>query len=181
MQRPDHSRAMNFLGAIALSMTDKMNRRIQERTGLNHALSAALIQIGMNPNETMVHLRKMIGLSQSNTSRVVDQLVNEGLITRARGVTDDNRYAVLNLTKAGEAVLNSAIEARYDVLQSALGHLNPSERDVLETLLEKILPHAVQSEEDSHVICRLCDYLGCPQDRCPADLCFRDQQPLSVA
>jgi DNA-binding MarR family transcriptional regulator len=179
MERPNHSRAMNFLGAIALSMTDKMSNRIQERTGLSPALSSALIQIGMNPDETMVHLRKMIGLSQSTTSRVVDQLVEEGLVTRERGLTEDCRYVILNLTTAGQVLMNIAIEARYDVLEDAVECLNIDERDALETLLEKILPHVVQSEADSHVICRLCDYIGCPQDRCPADACFKHEIPSS--
>jgi DNA-binding MarR family transcriptional regulator len=179
MERPNHSRAMNFLGAIALSMTDKMSNRIQERTGLSHALSSALIQIGMNPSETMVHLRKMIGLSQSTTSRVVDQLVEEGLVTRERGLTDDSRYVILDLTTAGHVLMNIAIEARYDVLEDAVEPLTRDERDVLESLLEKILPHVVQSEADSHVICRLCDYIGCPQDRCPADACFKNEPSSS--
>jgi DNA-binding MarR family transcriptional regulator len=181
VERPAHSRAMNFLGAIALSMTDKMARRIQDHTGLNHGLSAALIQIAMNPNESMAHLRKMIGLSQPNTSRLVDQLVREGLVTRERNFADDSRFALLNVTPAGQKVCDMSIGARYEVLGEVLDHLTIEERDFLETLLEKMLPHVVDSEADSHVICRLCDYGGCPQDRCPADHCFREEMPRNAA
>lgn len=175
-----NSRALNFLGAISLSMTDKMSRRIEEETGLGHVHASALIQIGMNPDENMLHLQRMTGFSQPNTSRAVAHLVKKGLATRKRGLTDDSRETVLNLTKAGTGVMRRALEARYDVLEQALADLNAAEREVFEGLLEKVLPHAVQSLADADVICRLCDYIGCPQHRCPAERCFREDNAIRL-
>lgn len=175
-----HSRALNFLGAISLSMTDKMSRRIEDDTGLGHVHASALIQIGMNPGENMLHLQRMTGLTQPNTSRAVAHLVKEGLVTRERGLTDDSRETVLNLTKTGTGVMQRALDARYDVLEHALADLDETERDALEALLEKILPRSVQSLADADIICRLCDYIGCPQDRCPAEQCFQEENAIRL-
>lgn len=168
-----HSRALNFLGAISLSMTDKMSRHIEGKTGLSHVHAAALIQIGMNPDENMLHLQRMTGLSQPNASRATDHLVKKGLVKRQRGQTDDNRQTILNLTKAGNRVMERALEVRYGVLERALTDLSQRERDAFEALLEKILPRVVQDLADADIICRLCDFKGCPLDRCPAEQCVQ--------
>lgn len=175
-----HSRALNFLGAISLSMTDKMSRRIEDKTRLGHVHAAALIQIGMNPDANMLHLQRMTGFSQPNTSRAVDYLVRERLVTRKRGLTNDSRETVLNLTKAGNRVMQRALNARYEVLEQALADLSETEHDALEALLEKILPYTVQDIADADIICRLCDYTGCPLDRCPAEQCFLEEAAIRL-
>lgn len=177
MENQEYSRGLNFLGAVALSMTDKIGRAIATKTGLNRTLAAALIQIGMNPGENMVHLRRMTGLTQPNTSRLVDALMRRGLVRRSFVPAGDPRSSALDLTHAGVRTMNAAIEERYKVLQTAFAALSPSERGMFETLLGKILPHVSDDEDDTHVICRLCDFAGCPQDMCPADHLYRADIP----
>src|SRR5690554_3584918 len=97
VENQEYSRGLNFLGAVALSMTDKIGRAIATKTGLNRTLAAALIQIGMNPGENMVHLRRMTGLTQPNTSRLVDALMRRGLVRRSFVPAGDPRSSALDL------------------------------------------------------------------------------------
>jgi len=116
-------------------------------------------------------LRRPLGLSQSATVRVVDALEADGLALRSPGA--DARSVRVELTAAGRKAARAVLRRRSAVVDTALGALSGSERDVLTGLLEKMLGALTTDDDHAERVCRLCDWDSCPEPRCPVDLAGR--------
>jgi MarR family transcriptional regulator, negative regulator of the multidrug operon emrRAB len=158
-----HERRDNMLGAFVLSVGDRLRRETEEAIGHTGAGAAALIMIAEFRDRTIEFLRRAIGLSHPATVRVVDRLVEQGLVRRRPA--GPGPAVALRATAAGERQARGILEIRQRVLADSLPELSPAESDVLVAILERALGGLSESPGTTH--CRLCDVMRCPRSDCP--------------
>jgi MarR family transcriptional regulator, negative regulator of the multidrug operon emrRAB len=166
-RRPEELRLENIVGAMSLAMVDKMEQAFAAETGRGPRAVAALMQIGAEPGLSIERLRRIIALSHSASVRLVDQLVDEGLVRREASTGSDKRARALYLTDEGETLFETARAARGRITQAALSRLSGEERHALEGIVAKMFPALVGPGDNDCVVCRLCDETVCPMEHCP--------------
>jgi DNA-binding MarR family transcriptional regulator len=87
---------------------------------------------------TVGELAQDSALPSSSTTRLCDQLVERGWLTR-RPDEGDRRQVQLELTDAGEACVAEVLEERGRRLRSARRALDPSQRAALSTVLPPLI------------------------------------------
>jgi MarR family transcriptional regulator, negative regulator of the multidrug operon emrRAB len=167
--RMDLPRLENLAGAFALSTGRRLERAVEEATGLGPAEAAALVALrNFADGGRQDLLRDALELSQPGVVRVVDRLVQRGLVERRRGAAADRREVQVAMTGAGREAVATALDARAEVLDRALAPLADGDRRRLEALLERLLAASTTDRASARSICRLCDGPACGHpDRCP--------------
>lgn len=155
----------NLLGAVALSLTDKLRDAVENATGFGGEAAAALVTIGAEPDSTIGFVASVIGLSHSGTVRLIDKLETEGLVKRRSG--SDGRASALRPTSKGKKRVRTILDARESALTEALAGLSISQRNDLSQLLSILLQGQVMDSDDEHKVCRLCDISVCYPAGCP--------------
>ena len=153
----------NMLGAFVLSVSDRLRRETEESIGHTGASPAALIMIAQFPGRSIEFLRQAIDLSHPATVRVVDRLVEQGLVRRRAG--GGGPAVALTATAAGKRQARRILQVRQNVIADSLPKLSREESDALVAILEKALGHLSGSPGTTH--CRLCDMKRCPRSDCP--------------
>ena len=153
----------NLLGAFVLAVGDRLRRETEEAIGHTGASAAALITVARFPDRTIEFLRQAIGLSHPATVRVVDRLVEHGLVRRRPAVSGP--AVALRATAAGKRQARRILEIRQRVIAESVPDLSPAESDVLMEILERALAQLSGSPGTTH--CRLCDMERCPRSDCP--------------
>ena len=104
--------------------------RAEMRSHRGHDLSVpqfrALTFINRNPEVSLSHLAEHLGLTLPSTSKLVDGLANQKVITR-RESKEDRRRLTLELTKSGEDILHTARSATLNHLKDVLRELTVDE------------------------------------------------------
>jgi len=169
MESTRQSRAANLLGAAVLALHDRLREATEEAANHGAAGPAALVTVGKYPGRSIEHLRGALGLTHSGAVRLVDRLVDAGLLRRFSG--SDRRSRMLELTPAGHAVAAAVGDRRLAVLDDALSVLDDAEQASLEGILQKLLAALVSDRRSVRRICRLCDEEACTAEdhRCPTD------------
>lgn len=157
-----------MIGALVLSMHDKITRNTRQELDMAGEAAAALVVVGNNVDLSVEALSKSLMLSHSGTVRLVDKLENQGLVERNRS-SDDTRSVALSLTASGRRRKSAILKARTGAINMALDALTTSEQEALLRIAEKML-FAVTIKDLSESMCRLCEEQVCPQDRCPITL-----------
>ena len=153
----------NMLGAFALVATDRMQDAIHDAFDQGGQTPAALACIGAGPGMTTSELMAVLNLSQPGTTRLVERLVEAGLVEKRAGA--DARQAHLHLTARGRRQRRRLLDARATALEALTATLSKEERRTMEGLLERMLTAYPSSEMDKYQACRLCDQAACV--RCP--------------
>jgi DNA-binding MarR family transcriptional regulator len=159
----DDDRRDNLLGAFVLAVADRLRLETETAVGHTGASAAALVTVAQFPDRTIEFLRGTVGLSHPATVRVVDRLVDDGLVVRRpapRGPA-----VALAATPAGRRRAREILDARRRVLAGALPELSEAESAALVGLLERALAHL--SDRPRTTICRLCDTRRCERGECP--------------
>ncbi len=175
----DRARVANLLGVVALAVADRTREAAEGAGGVGGAAAAALVHLHHRSGESVGALGRVLGLTQPGAVRLVDRLVELGLLTRsAAGATSDGRSVLLSLTATGQDRAAAVLTARATALQQVLAGLEPAEVERLVPLLEQLvvsLPPAGSRQQpgvDETVLhlCRLCDRSACRQDPgCPIE------------
>jgi DNA-binding MarR family transcriptional regulator len=162
-------RQANLLGALSLVVTDQTAQTVATAAGQSISAAAALSALHhFLDRPTLDQLRKVLGLTPSGAVRLVDRLVDAGLVTRGAG--DDGRSRSVTLTEAGERVAEQITAARAALLTDALDGLSSAERRTLHALMGRVMANIVHSKDGGAWICRLCDLDACGRAAglCPA-------------
>ena len=118
----------------------------QLRTAIEHDLSEFGVTARQLPVMVLTHtgranrpseLAQLIGIDRGAVTRLVDRLVEKGLVRRADD-PGDLRAARIELTERGRTlvpVLRAIVEARYE---ATLAHLEPDERGLLLSMLTRL-------------------------------------------
>lgn len=156
----------NVVGALALALSDSLHFGTQEQAPEPGPAAAAIALISHEPGLTIEQLRRALRLSHPGTVRLVDRLVNDGLLER-RASVEDRRAVALHLTHDGEASCAAILTARRTSIASALQSLSCEEREALGRLAEKLLGGLIQDVDTAYQVCRLCDRQSCKA--CPVE------------
>lgn len=159
----------NRLGALALRIADRLQLALTADG--KRSASAATALCGLHnflDAPTIEQLAAVLGLSSSGTVRLVDGLVEDGLVTRSRG--SDARETTVALTRAGRRAAKRMVDARAAVLADVLSPLSTGERAIFDDLLDRMLVGIVDGSRAKGWMCRLCDTATCGAERgqpCP--------------
>ena len=117
--------------------------RAEMRSHRGHDLSVpqfrTLTFIHRNPEVSLSHLADHLGLTLPSTSKLVDGLVNQKVVTR-RESKEDRRRLTLALTKNGEDILRVARGATQDHLKNILGELSADELSTIVRAMNLLQP-----------------------------------------
>ena len=160
------SKIENVFGALALAVTDALQRNAQGEAPEPGVATAAITLMAHVPGLSIEKLRRALSLSHSGAVRLVDRLVADGLAVRV-AAPDDGRAVALRLTGLGETSCAAILSARQDGLASALAILSAEELRQFGELAAKILRGLVGSEDHAYRFCRLCNNTICLD--CPVD------------
>jgi DNA-binding MarR family transcriptional regulator len=162
------AREANLLGALALLIADRTAEAVASAAGGSGSAAAALSALDQFLDRpTIDTLRRVLGLTPSGAVRLVDRLVEAGLVTRGPG--PDGRSRVVSLTATGRRAAARVAGARAAVLNRALGDLSAGQRQTLHRLLGRVMAGLVRDKDGGAWICRLCDLRACGRDEghCP--------------
>lgn len=132
--------AWSALLRLHAHLVPALDHQVRSATGLPLAWYDVLLELNAAPDRQMrmLDLGEAVVLSRSRVSRVVDELVSAGYVTRIAN-PDDRRSAFAHLTPAGRAALKSAAPVYLDGIRGRFGALTASEAATLRSLLEKVL------------------------------------------
>jgi DNA-binding MarR family transcriptional regulator len=151
--------AANLLAAAGVAIAD----RIQD-PALSASAVAALLTIAEWQPIGAQELAGIVGLSQSATVRLVDELVGAGL---ARRLDKKGRAVPLALTAAGTRRAKALQARRLSVAEAALASLGREERAALEKALPALLAGLTTSRACARHLCRFCAFATCRTGPCP--------------
>lgn len=147
-------RRRNLLGAFALALADRIRSDVEAASGLNLEAAAALATVAQQPGGNVEGLRQAIGRSHSATVRIVDRLVETGLIERRPA--DRGPAVALTATAAGRDRAREMLAARARAIDAVLATLDPASAAAIDTILETGLSGLAELPAGV-TVCRLCD------------------------
>jgi DNA-binding MarR family transcriptional regulator len=135
---------LHLMGLIVRShrlLTDRLGRELEQDVGIPLVFFDVLINVGAAPDGrvTMSRLSNDIALTTGGVTRLVDRMVEAGLVER-QACPSDRRSIHVILTVEGRNVLDRAIAAHIEGIDRHLmAHLSDKDRANLATALTKIL------------------------------------------
>jgi len=161
------ARLENLLGALSLDVADRL-----WSVGAAHDLSAseqsALVTLHEYPDRSTSWLGEVLRLTSGGATRLVDRLVDRGLVARSAG--PDARQRRLRLTAAGTRRAKALNAERLDVLRGLLAPLTADEQARLTRLLERLVGSLYDEHAPTLHTCRLCSREACRTGApCPLD------------
>jgi MarR family 2-MHQ and catechol resistance regulon transcriptional repressor len=135
---------LHLMGLIVRShrlLTDRLGRQLEDEVGIPLVFFDVLINVGAAPDGwlTMSRLSADVALTTGGVTRLVDRMVEAGLVER-RACPSDRRSIHVVLTPEGRDVLNRAVAAHIEGIDRHLfAHLDDADRAALTTALTKVL------------------------------------------
>ncbi|HSZ37546.1 MAG TPA: MarR family transcriptional regulator [Acidimicrobiales bacterium] len=135
---------LHLMGLIVRShrlLTDRLGRELEQDVGIPLVFFDVLINVGAAPDGrvTMSRLSNDIALTTGGVTRLVDRMVEAGLVER-QACPNDRRSIHVILTVEGRSVLDRAIAAHIEGIDRHLmAHLSDKDRANLAAALTKIL------------------------------------------
>jgi DNA-binding MarR family transcriptional regulator len=158
----------NLLGVVALAVTDRVREATEQACRAGGAAAAVLVHLQAHPDDTVADLAATVGVGGSGGVRLVDRLVDQGLLHRIAGAS--GRTIAVRLTAEGLHTADRVLAARREAIRSVLAGLDPVEQDQLEALLSALTSSVSGKGATAHRACRLCDRAACRQSPgCPLD------------
>lgn len=141
MSRCDDPRIHTF-GVLLEALTrlnQRFDRSLRERVGISQGWFEALLRIERSGGfMTMGELAEQIALTSGGVTRMVDRLVEAGLVER-RACESDRRVLYVALTLAGRGRLNEAVDVHLaDLDRELIGRLSEHERATLVAVMERL-------------------------------------------
>ena len=137
----DRIQTMGLLIRTHRRLTDSLGRELEETVGIPLVYFDVLIHVAGAPEGrlTMSHLSSDVALTTGGVTRLVDRMVEAGLVAR-QNCPNDRRSIHVVLTPEGQAVLERAVAAHIDGIERHLFEpLSVADRATLRTVLSKLL------------------------------------------
>jgi len=135
--------------------------------------AAALLTLLEFPGMAIVELAGILGLSHSATVRLLDGLVEEGLVDRERSRRDP-RSAELRLTARGRRMAGGIRRARLLSLEHLLAPLTQTQRSQFARLVQSVLTGVTGERAVARRTCRFCAHGICSGADCPIGSSLED-------
>jgi DNA-binding MarR family transcriptional regulator len=151
----------NRLGAVALTLSDRIREATEAATGTAGGVPAALVSLHEWADGSSVEvLAGAMRVSHSRAVRVVDRLETAGL-ARRESDPSDGRRALVRLEPAGRELAKRALDARAGVLRAVVGSLGAADVRDLDRLAAALLDATTVDTRAAMGTCRLCDAHVC--------------------
>jgi len=98
--------------------------------------------------ESPTELSEMVGTSRANITRIIDELVEDGLVTRSTASRDARRQ-VITITTAGRKKVRDTVPRIAEPLQIGFSELSEKEMSTLDTLMRKLI---VSFDKSAHAL-----------------------------
>jgi DNA-binding MarR family transcriptional regulator len=137
----DRLRLMTLIVRTHRQLTDRLGRELEQNVGIPLVFFDVLIHVGGASEHrlTMSRLSSDVALTTGGVTRLVDRMVEAGLVAR-ENCPNDRRSIYVVLTPEGQAVLQRAVAEHIDGIDRHLvARLDDRERAALEVALVKIL------------------------------------------
>lgn len=120
-------------------LNQRFDRSLREHVGISHSWFEALLRIERSGGAmTMGELAGQIALTSGGVTRLVDRLIEEGLVVRQPCATD-RRVLYVALTEAGRTKLSEAVDVHLvDLEEQLTGRMSESERALLVAVMERL-------------------------------------------
>lgn len=158
-------RTANLLGALACEIAERLDQRLKNHPNESDSAAAALNVVGFYEGCSNNALSRALKLSHTTTVRLIDKLVEQGLVERREGI--DRRAVSLFLTRRGRERARTIVKDRCLALNEIVDVLSERQRDQIDKLAEVLLRSLTTSAQEADHICRLCDDDACPPENCP--------------
>jgi Transcriptional regulators len=114
---------------IHKGLRDRINHNLQPH-GVNDTQWTALTMLYSSPERFIYpsDLSHIVDASRTSMTRVADEMVAKGWISRA-GCESDRRKIVLTLTDAGAALVESVIPSQWKLYQAVWQDFSPAEKN----------------------------------------------------
>jgi DNA-binding MarR family transcriptional regulator len=119
------NRVMDVASAIIRIVKSELRKQAAE--GLSYTGVQAVAFLMSKPGASVGEVASYLGLGAATASKVVDQLVNQGLVDRAPSASDRRRLE-LRLREEGLRALRAAKEPAYAAITERLAPLAEPER-----------------------------------------------------
>ncbi len=122
-------------------LTDSLERELEQSVGIPLVFFDVLIHVGAAPEGrlTMSTLSSDVALTTGGVTRLVDRMVEAGLVAR-QNCPNDRRSIHVVLTPDGRTVLERAVAQHVDSIERHLmAHLDAGDRAALVVALTKVL------------------------------------------
>jgi DNA-binding MarR family transcriptional regulator len=156
-----HEYLANQLGALALILTDRVEKAMDGRSSTAAAILASLRHQGPM---TGTGLARIVGVAQPTCVRVVDGLAAEGLVERG---PKSGRDVLLQLTPRGAVEAERLGKARLAAIYPLLDDMTLGEGVTLGMMAAQLMAAATDSPQAGKRHCRLCDHELCNGEACP--------------
>jgi len=161
-------RTANILGAMSLAISDKLLIQLKEHSRQNDTSASALNVIGCAEGISNGQLGSALGITHSATVRLLDKLVKSNLVEVRTGM--DRRAVAIFLTGTGRERVAEVLKGRCEILGGIVDLLNFEQRNQLNSIAQTLLAQFTEGPVHSMQICRLCDTVSCPTNRCPVHI-----------
>jgi DNA-binding MarR family transcriptional regulator len=141
---PELADTWGALLKVHAALVPRLDRELQETHGLPLTWYDVLLELNHAPDRrlTMGQLGTVAAVSRTRVSRVVEELVRAGLVTREPN-PDDGRSAFAALTPSGRSALRKAAPTYLAAVQREFAdHLSAREAEVVAKALRKVLAAA---------------------------------------
>lgn len=105
---------------------------------VNTTQEHVLMAISKSPEKTMTELSMQVGLEKSSFTRVIDSLIDDGLVMRSYGI-QDRRIINCVLTEKGKSVANQIDQLMEKHFEEILSGLTQEEKDELDRHLTRAI------------------------------------------
>ena len=130
----------SFLGAH-FSVVKYLERRMQEQHGLPLAWWDVMQQLADGPKQglRMSELADLVLLTRSGITRLVDRMIEAGLIVREPCPGDRRGYYAVITQKGLDTIENVGPDHSRDAWEVFLGHISEEEAVMLEKVFSRVL------------------------------------------
>lgn len=154
MQGPPESQTVPRLIGLVRTLRDCCQRQEGEmchQLSLTPSQFACLLVLPENGDLTVHQIARVLGLSPSRASRIVDSLVRHGLLER-RTTDQDRRRQFLALTAAGRTKWQTADELLVGCEQKLLSHLSAPQSQELAEAFRVVINALVQETQTNKIV-----------------------------
>ena len=180
-QRQDE-RLENLLGAFAVALGERLQKRMAQAAGCSPTGVAALEWLDRGHNLRPRDLVEALEISPPGASQLIRSLIAAGLVRRARYPHDQRQWA-LGLTELGSRRVGRASYARARLVGEIVRTIPFPWRLRLIRILERLLARMVDSQQTVTQLCRYCDWHICRANAiepCPVAIAWSERSTSST-
>jgi DNA-binding MarR family transcriptional regulator len=155
----DPGRLEQLVAVFGLAVADRLREQMESESRLEGSGPSALVHLRAHPGGSIGDLQQVVGLTQTGAGRLVERLVEAGLVERRAG--RDARTRALWLSTEGEATAQLLLQRRREAMNPLLEPLDEAERADLERLLTRVAHRLAADRPAALKVCRMCDRTAC--------------------